>query len=96
MWDKAARALSQSDTWLVIGYSFPTYDETVNGLMSANANHCTHVHILNPDPTVTVRVKNLLPSATVSGHPGIPQRIDDVATDLGWVSENGCLAEGQK
>lgn len=86
MWDKAARALSQSDTWLVIGYSFPTYDETVNSLLSANANHYTHVHILNPDPTVTARVKNLLPSATVSGHPGIPQGIDDVATALGWVA----------
>jgi hypothetical protein len=34
IWEKAADALTRSDLWLVIGYSFPSYDETVNQLFA--------------------------------------------------------------
>jgi hypothetical protein len=83
IWDKAADALSRSDTWIVIGYSFPTYDETVNGLFVANARHAPHVPILNPDRGVAVRVQHVLPTVAVSSHPGIPDGIDDVLAIFG-------------
>jgi hypothetical protein len=78
IWEKAADALSRSDTWIVIGYSFPTYDETVNGLFLANARHAPHVHILDPDPNVEARVRGLLPAAAVFGYPGLPKGVDDL------------------
>jgi len=78
VWDKAADALSRSDTWIVIGYSFPTYDETVNALFVANARHAPRVHILNPDRNVEARVRGLLPVATVFGYPGLPEGVDDL------------------
>ena len=65
IWDKAADALSRSQTWLVIGYSFPTYDKTVNVLLAKNAGHWPAVHVFNPDATVAKRVK-----ATSSWFPG--------------------------
>jgi hypothetical protein len=82
IWEKAADALSRSRTWLMIGYSCPAYDATVNSLLVANARHAPNVHILNPDRSVAARVQHLLPSATVTNHPGIPDGIDDVATIL--------------
>ena len=83
IWDKAADALSRSQTWLVIGYSFPTYDKTVNVLLAKNAGHWPAVHVFNPDATVAKRVKALLPgSPVVVSHPGLPEGTSQLSSIL--------------
>lgn len=72
VWDKAAEGLARSDTWLMIGYSFPEYDKSVNQLLIDNSGHLPRVHVFNPDPHVLVRVKALLGHTEVFGHPGLP------------------------
>ena len=59
IWDHAAAALRESDTWIIVGYSFPEYDEAINRLFQLNASHRPRVHILNPDPNVVCRVQTL-------------------------------------
>jgi len=82
IWDKAAQALSESNIWLIIGYSFPAYDETVNQLFVQNGGHSPRVHILNPDSAVVGRVQLLMPSATVVGHPRLPEGIGSLPAIL--------------
>lgn len=82
IWDRAAKALAASDTWIVVGYSFPAYDAAINDLFRANAAHKPHVHILNPDRHVAGRVQRLLDPAIVHSHGGLPEALADLGTIL--------------
>jgi SIR2-like domain len=78
IWDRAASALAVSDTWVIVGYSFPAYDLAINQLFRANAGRRPRVHILNPDSGVTDRVRRLLPGVDVYSHPGLPDALIDL------------------
>jgi hypothetical protein len=78
IWEQAADALSQSSVWLVIGYSFPSYDATVNHLFAECGQHSPRIHVFNPDESVVARVQHLVPDAVVIRHAGLPDGIDDV------------------
>ena len=82
IWDHAAAALRESDTWIIVGYSFPEYDEAVNRLFQLNASHRPRVHVLNPDPNVFCRVRTLLSQADVYSHEGIPNSFSDLSEIL--------------
>ena len=82
IWDHAAAALRESDTWIIVGYSFPEYDEAINRLFRLNACHRPRVHILNPDPNVVYRVRTLLSQADVYSHEGIPNSLSDLSEIL--------------
>jgi hypothetical protein len=82
IWDRAASALAESDTWIVIGYSFPSYDLAINELFRSNASHRPHIHVLNPDRQVADRVRPLLHPAIVHEHAGLPEALADLAEIL--------------
>lgn len=78
IWDHAASALAKSETWIIVGYSFPEYDKAVNGIFQSNASHRPRAHILNPDPSAVARARALLPDINVCSHDGIPNALDDL------------------
>jgi hypothetical protein len=83
IWEQASSVLAASDTWIIIGYSFPPYDLAINELFRSNAAHGPDVHILNPDQNVADRVRSLLPPAAVHAHAGLPGGLEDVPAILG-------------
>ena len=78
LWEKAADALRKSQTWIVIGYSFPPYDETINRLFSSNSGNLPAIHVFDPDPNAAARVRHLIPNAAVVEHPGLPDGIPEM------------------
>lgn len=78
VWAKAAAALAASKVWIIVGYSFPQYDEAINELFRSNALHKPRVHILNPDTDVAGRLSNILPNVDVRLHPGLPEATSDI------------------
>ena len=83
IWDHAASALTKSNIWIIVGYSFPEYDRAINELFRSNAPHRPTVHVLNPDPCVGRRLRTLLPHTNVYSHEGIPDAFDDLPEILG-------------
>ena len=83
IWDHAASVLAKSDTWIIVGYSFPEYDEAVGKLFQSAAKHGTRVHIMNPDPKAFHRARSLFKEAEVLSHQGIPEALDDLPNILG-------------
>lgn len=75
IWDRAASALSASDTWIVVGYSFPVYDTAINELFRTSTSHRPEVHIMNPDRSVAERIRPLLGRANVYSHGGLPDAL---------------------
>ena len=82
IWDNAETMLNRSDTWIIVGYSFPTYDEAINELFALNASHRPRVHILNPDPDVSRRVKVMLPGSDIHSHDGLPNALHELPAML--------------
>ena len=63
--------------WIVVGYSFPEYDEAINGLFQSSVNRATQVHIIDPDPKVFNKVQSLLPDADVFSYRCIQCALND-------------------
>ena len=83
IWDHAASALAKSDTWIIVGYSFPEYDEAISKLFKSTTKHGTRIHIMNPDPKAFHRAQSLFKEADVLSHQGIPEGLDDLPDILG-------------
>ena len=78
IWDKAAAALAVSKVWIIVGYSFPQYDEAINLLFRSNASHRPKVHIFNPDASAARRLSHVLPDVEVRSHAGLPEALYDL------------------
>jgi hypothetical protein len=78
IWTAAASALARSETWIIVGYSFPAYDVAINDLFRLNARHRPRVHVLNPDRQVADRVRSLLHPAEIFSHSGLPEALSDL------------------
>ncbi|MDA2931845.1 SIR2 family protein [Nitrospinae bacterium AH-259-F20] len=78
VWDQAAACLSESNKWIIVGYSLPSYDLAVRNLLKRNSSHGPCIHIFDPNPDVASETKRILPRASVYLHPGLP----DVLADL--------------
>lgn len=78
VWDCAASTLTNSDNWIIVGYSFPPYDLAVSELFRSSATRGVRVHVLNPDPAVADRVSALLPNAIVEWYRGLPDALTEL------------------
>ena len=76
IWKQAAEALSTSKMWIIVGYSLPEYDLLVRHLFSKNSGHKPKIHVLDPNPDICSKYKDLLPWADVYSHPGLPSGIE--------------------
>ncbi len=82
IWDHAAVALASSPCWLIIGYSLPNYDELVRQLLRENSTHKPTIYVLNPNPSVSIRVSELLPHSTVHSLPKLPEATPELESLL--------------
>lgn len=85
IWDKAAATLAASNVWIIVGYSFPKYDEAINALFRSNALHQPKVHVLNPDASAARRLSGILPGVDVHPHAGLPEALYDLPEILSSV-----------
>ena len=81
-WRVAGNCLASANTWVVVGYSLPIYDELVRELLRAAATRATTVHVLDPDWCAAQRFQALLPEATVQRHPGLPDGTEAIRAVL--------------
>ncbi len=86
IWKRAGDALKASRTWIVVGYSLPTYDHAVRQLLTRSATKQLAIHVFDPDHRVIERYMALLPSAKVHEHPGLPAGLDDMTALLRQLS----------
>jgi hypothetical protein len=77
-WHRAADALASSNIWIFVGYSLPEYDRLIRDLLWENRKHNPTVHVFDPDPNISLRYSDLLPSASVVAHPGFPSGLNDL------------------
>ena len=81
-WAAARKLLSRAQTWLVVGYSLPEYDQTVRSLLVEASTPSTTVHVFDPQPAVADRFRELL-AINVYSHAGLPagiEQLEDVLT----------------
>jgi hypothetical protein len=65
IWEKAGAALASSDKWVILGYSFPEYDNAINELFMSSAGHRPRVRNERPLHAVTT-VSALITSLDVA------------------------------
>ena len=82
IWRIAGNHLASANTWIIIGYSLPPYDELVRALLLNAATLATTVHVLDPDPAVAHRFGALLPKVALHAHPGLPDGTDAIRAVL--------------
>jgi len=84
VWEGAASALSESDVWIVCGYSLPAYDREVNALLaSCTADGPRRVLLLDPYADALLpRWQAVAPRATVTPLQGIPEGIAQLRSSL--------------
>jgi hypothetical protein len=75
-WRLAAEFVAKASTLVVVGYSLPAYDHLVRDLLRNSVRSRTVIHVFDPDVTVAPRFEALLPTAIISGHPGLPDGTD--------------------
>jgi hypothetical protein len=83
VYSEAQRILGRSDTWLIVGYSFPEYDRDVSDLLRAaiqrqpvsGKNRC--IWVLNPESTVVTRRI----AKAIGGAEQLPDSLPRLGTD---------------
>jgi hypothetical protein len=74
-WRSAEESLRQSNVWIVCGYSLPHYDaEVLRLLEKAGARRSLNIFLMSPEAdALRPRWATLLPDATVTAVPGLPE-----------------------
>lgn len=78
-WDHAAKALANSHTWLIVGYSLPQYDLNVRSLLQTNSSHRPNVHVFDPNPDVLSKYAEIINASSLHGHDGLPNSTGEIA-----------------
>jgi len=74
VWAQAEECLGGAPHWVVVGYSFPSYDEQVNSLVARAAMHGPRIDLFDPaSEGVAPRLRGLAPLAVIHSHPGLPE-----------------------
>jgi hypothetical protein len=79
VWEGAREALASSATWLVCGYSLPTYDRAITQLLAGAGTRGPLARIVLLDPysiDLAARWQAVAPNATLHLLPGLPQGLD--------------------
>ncbi len=85
VWDLAAEFLRTARTWIVVGYSLPTYDVAVRDLLRHAYSPATIMHIFDPDPGILDNYRSILPTDGLRHHQGLPEglvELDQVLASL--------------
>ncbi|MBV9101877.1 MAG: SIR2 family protein [Candidatus Dormibacteraeota bacterium] len=80
VWDAALKALATARTVLIVGYSLPSYDQRVVGLLRGISDRAS-VHVFDPDAMLVSRYQNTLQRAIVR-HKGLPEGTAEIGAIL--------------
>jgi hypothetical protein len=85
IWKQAQQSLEQADRLLVVGYSFPDYDQEIRRLLKRGINdRRIDVHIFDPSAGVVAkRIGSFLPQTSLIEHGAIPDACDDLRDVIG-------------
>jgi SIR2-like domain len=78
VWDGARQALASCSTWLVCGYSLPSYDRAITQLVAdaGTAGAPTRIVLMDPHATeLASRWQVVAPSAKLHLLPGLPEAL---------------------
>ena len=80
IWRQAEKALAVADTLLVLGYSFPEYDQEIRRLFKSGfGERNIKIHIFDPYAnSVGNRILSFLPNTRIIKHDGIPDACEDL------------------
>jgi hypothetical protein len=76
VWEGARQALTSCSTWLVCGYSLPTYDRAITQLIAVagTAGALTRIVLMDPYATdVASRWQAVAPNVKLHLLPGLPE-----------------------
>lgn len=84
VWRDAAASLARADVWVICGYSLPSYDTEVAKLLCRSGRgRSLKVLVLSPEADlVGDRLSAILPLATVTCLPGLPEATRELAERL--------------
>ena len=78
VWEGARQALTSCSTWLVCGYSLPTYDRAITQLVAdaGTAGALTRIVLMDPYATdLASRWQAVAPNAKLHLLPGLPEAL---------------------
>jgi hypothetical protein len=84
IWNEAEASLRRSDVWVVCGYSMPAYDTKVLELLRrGGTGRSLAVFLMSPESdALRRRWTDLLPQASITCLPGLPDGIGPLADHL--------------
>ncbi len=85
IWKSAEQALARANRLVVVGYSFPDYDQEIRRLLLRGfGSRSVEVHVFDPFATcVASRIKSFLPRVLLAEHGGIPGACGDLCSVVG-------------
>jgi hypothetical protein len=79
VWTHAEEHLRAAGHWIVVGYSFPTYDDHVNALIARASSHGPRIDVFDPQSTgVACRLSKLARSCQIVPHEGLPDACEAI------------------
>lgn len=84
VWMEAEKALAGSDTWVVCGYSLPSYDHAIESLLSkASSGRLTRIILISPNSSeLAGRYIKIAPRADMICLPGLPEGLEQLVSVL--------------
>lgn len=84
IWCEAKSSLRRSDVWVMCGYSMPAYDtEVLRLLKTGGTGRPLTIFLLSPEAdALQKRWTSLLPEASITCLPGLPEGIEPLAQHL--------------
>jgi hypothetical protein len=80
VWDQAQTILNRAEKFIVVGYSFPDYDEEIRRLLLRSLGSRTlEFHLFDPSASsIASRIRSFLPHVSLIEHGGIPAACKDL------------------
>jgi hypothetical protein len=81
VWFASEKVLSEADTWIICGYSLPSYDSAINDLLRSTAkSNLKHIYILDPlGEQLREKYNRIAPDSDIVCLSGLPDGTQELA-----------------
>lgn len=78
VWREAEKILTESQNWIICGYSFPDYDEAINQMIG-RSGYNKNIFIIDPDSKkIASKLNSLLPKCNIYSLSGLPSGLNEL------------------